>query len=137
MEDFKVSDESINLFLVEFHGDDVTSVMYDEKERQHEVRGAKICRIVDRDCQILSNYDQIKDFIDLTPLIIDNAVVVCVTALFGEPRWTKSRVINHSPDSREFVISQMIPCDEEEVLYLDKIYPMYFKNVLIMSQKEK
>lgn len=124
-----VKDEKYPLFLVEFHGDVTSTVAYSKSGKEYDMHGLKVYRIIDRDCQILAKYDQIKDQIDTSPLAIKDARIVFVASEDGKTlHWFKAGISAWDDLKREFAITKYEKCDPTEIEYLNKIYPGFYEN---------
>lgn len=126
--DVNIQDENKPLFLIEFHGDKVSTVAYGQSGKEYDMHGLKIYRIIDRHCEILSKYDQVTDSIDTSPLAIKDAMVVFVASEDGKTlHWYKANIMAWDHDKREFAMSKYIECSDSDVEYLEAIYPKYFE----------
>ena len=123
-----IRNEDKPLFLIEFHGDKVSTVAYGQSGKEYDMHGLKIYRIIDRHCEILAKYDQITDSIDTSPLAIKDAMVVFVASEDGKTlHWYKANIMAWDSDKREFAMSKYIECDPADVEYLNLLYPKYFE----------
>lgn len=124
----ELNDDYGHVFLIELHGDPVTFPVYKEEGAQVEYKGMKVCRIIDRDCEIIATYDALNDKMDISALTcFPETKIVLVGSVDGKNlSWITANVDAANDERTEIILSHKRLCSAEEVAYLDEIFPHYF-----------
>jgi len=129
--------EAKKLYLVEFSKEQVKHKGFNEAGEAVELHGLKICRIVDCDCNeiseaVISKHQEC----DLTALAGGDKCIVAVISDNGITlHWCAFEIIKGDPTNKQFIIGKKWICNGEETKLLNETFPEYFDHCAISSEE--
>lgn len=121
--------ENHRLFLVEFGKREVKHKGYDLSGKACEIRGLQITRIVDQDCNEISESSQ-KASCDISILAGEDACIVSVVSLDNGKSitWEAMEVLTSDKKKTQFILGKKWVPNGEEIDILNKTFPGYFEH---------
>ena len=131
-----LTDGTRDIYLIEFHGDELQIPAELGTGMIRHFKGLKICRIIDKDSNIVARYDQINDKMDVSSLCKENTSVVFVGSTNGlNLEWITAEIEAWNTEKTEIVINHKRLCSFEEIKKLNEMYPEYYEHCSLNKEE--
>jgi len=129
--------DSKKLYLVEFSKQQDIHKGFDQKGHALELHGLRISRIVDCDCNEISeaNIKEQKEC-DISVLAGGDKCIVAVISDNGITiHWCAFEIIKGDKTNKQFIIGKKWICNGEETKLLNETFPEYFEHCAVSSEE--